>query len=80
MLIYHLSRIGGADFEEYADFIIVASSEEEARKFAHEEDDWLRKFKKKSDWLNPEDSTCRVIGKALPEMVSGVVVGVCNYG
>jgi len=73
MKIFKISREDGAWYDENDGFVIAASSEAEVRKIAsdHAADEGA------AVWFDPQESTCQVIGEALPNQSSEVIL--CDF-
>ncbi len=73
MNIYHLSLVRSVDWDEYYAFVVVADSEEEARKFAACNGGG-------TNWLDVKEVTCVAVGRACSEIAAGVLTGSSNRG
>ena len=78
--IYHLARLGVTRYDEASAFVVIAASPDEARRIAINMDVL---FMMASDdagdegaytWVDPADSSCEVIGTALPDAVPGSII------
>lgn len=68
--IYHLARLGVTHYDEVSAFVIIAASQDEARRMASDDAGDEGAY----TWVDPADSSCEVLGTALPEAVPGPVV------
>jgi hypothetical protein len=75
MNIYHLSRVGRIDYGEFDAFVVVAPSEDEARKFANE-----KACDEGKIWTDNKLVTCEVVGRARSAIASGILLGSFNAG
>lgn len=68
--IFHLRRKGVTYYDEVSDFVVIAASEDEARRMASDDagDEGAH------TWVDPDTSSCVAIGTALPDAVPGPVV------
>lgn len=68
--VYHLSRKGVVHYDEVSDFVVVAASQDEARRMASDDAGDEGAY----TWVYPDTSSCVAIGTALPDAVPGPVV------
>ena len=68
--IYHLARKGVTRYDEVSAFVIIAASPDEARRMAADDAGDEGAY----TWVDPADTSCVVIGTALPEAIPGPVV------
>jgi len=68
--IFHLRRKGVTRYDEVSDFVVIAASQDEARRMASDDAGDEGAY----TWVDPADSSCEVIGTALPDAVPGPVV------
>lgn len=68
--IYHLARLGVTHYDEVSDFVVIAASQDEARRMASDDAGDEGAY----TWVDPADSSCVAIGTALPDAVPGPVV------
>lgn len=68
--IYHLARKGVTRYDEASAFVVIAASQDEARRMASDDAGDEGAY----TWVDPADSSCEVIGTALPDAVPGPVV------
>ena len=73
MKIYHLSRVDEVDYDEYDAFVVIASSEDEARNFAAYNGGG-------SNWLDVKEVTCVTVGRACRAVAAGILLGSFNAG
>jgi len=64
--LYIVSRIGGAEYDEYDSFAVVADSAKAARKLASKADP---DPEEKGDWLDPRITNCRQVKFDKPGVV-----------
>lgn len=68
--IYHLARKGVTYYDEASAFVIIAASPDEARRMASDDAGDEGAY----TWVDPVDSSCEVIGTALPDAVPGSII------
>lgn len=81
MWIYKIFRDEeNVDWDEHAGFVVIASSEAEARILANSEgrDGCARYYHQ--DWLDVQFAQCQCIGRALPNQETAIVMIDFNAG